>query len=249
MSIKKILLIFFAITIILVVISGCITESSKFSNQLPDPEDGVKNFVNAMNQNNATNLYDLYSQEMKDNISKDALYNFGIVRSKIVNYTIFDKKIEGNKARVYVRLLFDSQNPYLKQTQRYSSSNIQMFFVFEDNQWKLSKNLYPDPEDGVRNFIDAINQKNGTKLLNLASQELIVNKSIDYASFFNQDLQKEPQIVNYTILEKTIDGNKAKLNVHFTYEKPLSVDNSISEYTTWMAFILEDNQWKMTALY
>jgi hypothetical protein len=248
MSIKKILLIFFTITIMFVVISGCITESSTFSSQLPDPADGVKNFVDAMNQNNATKLYDLYSLEMKDNLSTDPLYNFGIVRSKIVNYTIFDKKVDRNNATVYVRFVFDSQNPYQKQTQRYSSSDVQMFFVFEDNQWKLSENLYPDPEDSVKNFVDAINQKNGTKLLNLASRELEVNKSIDYASYFDQDLQNEPEIVNYTIFEKTINGNRARVNVQFTYEKPISGNALLSHYTSWMAFILEDNQWKMTAL-
>ena len=138
-SIRKTGSIFFTILIIFVFISGCVNVNTKPSNSIPDPEEGVKNFVDALNQKDATKLFNLYSEESKANRSMDSLYNSlhegpGPI---IINYTVSDKEIKGNKAWVNVRFIAELPDPYdiIKPT----PINLTRAFILEDNQWKMSK--------------------------------------------------------------------------------------------------------------
>jgi hypothetical protein len=106
--------------------------------QVPDPEEGVKNFMDAMNQPDGTKLFNLYSEEIKHELSRDYFTNVSLGDPKIVNYTIFYKEIKKDKARFIVQFVLEKPNPYLTPPTPYLP-NVTMAFVLEDNQWKLTK--------------------------------------------------------------------------------------------------------------
>ena len=266
-SMRRIVLIFFIILVIYVYISGCVNENSQASNKLPDPEEGVKNFIDAMNQTNGTKYYYLISQKYRANFSD--FPNSTFKGPKIINYSIFNKKIEGDKATVFVQFVFEKPNPYLappieywtapkpkyvfalkenkfKSTTQYGVFNITLFFILEDNQWKLDRDQLPDPEEGVKNFIDAINQKNAAKLIDLQSEEIKANLSIvDIPDSYFEGLK----IVNYSIIDKKIKGDKATCEVQFLYENlpylNFTPTTQFSVTNVTMNFVFEDNQWRL----
>jgi hypothetical protein len=130
---------FFTLLIIFVFISGCLKVNTKSSNSIPDPDEGVKNFVDALNQKDATKYYNLLSQEDRANVSFDDVYNLlhegpGPI---IINYTVSDRKIKGNKTWFHIRFIEELPDAYgiIKPT----PYNLTMAFILEDNQWKLSK--------------------------------------------------------------------------------------------------------------
>lgn len=138
MSIRNTLLIFFTILIIYVFISGCMNVNTKSPNSIPDPEEGVKNFVDAVNQKDANKLYNLYSEKERANESMDYLYNSlhegpGPI---IINYTVLDKSFKGNKAWLYIR--FYAEIPDYGGEIKPTPYTLTMAFILEDNQWKMT---------------------------------------------------------------------------------------------------------------
>ena len=111
-----------------------------------------------------------------------------------------------------------------------------------------SSNSIPDPEEGLKNFVDAVNQKDANKLYNLYSEKLRANQSMDYL-YNTLHEGPGPIIINYTVLDKSFKGNKTRLYIRFYEEIP---DNGgeikPTPYTLTMAFILEDNQWKISEI-
>jgi len=138
MSIRNLLLIFFTILIIYIFISGCMNINTKSSNSIPDPEECVKNFIDAVNQKDANKLYNLYSEKERANISMDYLYNSlhegpGPI---IINYTVLDKSFKGNNARLYIR--FFEEIPDSEGKIKPTPYTDTMAFILEDNQWKMT---------------------------------------------------------------------------------------------------------------
>jgi len=138
-SIRKKGSIFFTILIICVFISGCMNVNTKSSNSIPDPEEGLKNFVDAVNQKDANKLYNLYSEKLRANQSMDYLYNTlhegpGPI---IINYTVLDKSFKGNKTRLYIR--FYEEIPDNGGEIKPTPYTLTMAFILEDNQWKISE--------------------------------------------------------------------------------------------------------------
>jgi ketosteroid isomerase-like protein len=111
-----------------------------------------------------------------------------------------------------------------------------------------SSNSIPDPEEGLKNFVDAVNQKDANKIYNLYSEKERANISMDYI-YNSLHEGPGPIVINYTVLDKRFKGNKAWLYIRFYAEIP-DYDGEIkpTPYTLTMAFILEDNQWKMSAI-
>ena len=109
----------------------------------------------------------------------------------------------------------------------------------------------PDPETGIQNWIDAVNNKNVSRLYELAPAE--IKKQVIEPQFKkdNQDnLILKPGLTfetGYTVITKSVNGYNATIKAQLFLKNSKAVNGSPSEIHVQYLFYLfyEDGEWKI----
>lgn len=108
----------------------------------------------------------------------------------------------------------------------------------------------PDPETGIVNWISAVNAKNIPRLYALSPdfvRQNITEKEFIESNVGNPILQPGFRFSNYEILNKTFDGNNARIQAILVASNSSISTNSSSGFPIFYNFILnyENGEWKV----
>lgn len=136
----SLLAIFFLITTI-IFSTGCTTNI--IEEKKPSPEDTLKEFIEAMNSQNKTKLYNLFCSEYQEQNPRIDFYNqqFSTPQDygQIVEYYDYSEEIDGNTAHIKVTLVAKYNEKYVEKygMKEYSEDTMEANMIFENGEWKL----------------------------------------------------------------------------------------------------------------
>jgi len=115
--------------------------------------------------------------------------------------------------------------------------------------FKSKKNIRPDPETGIQDWMDAVNQKDVSRIYDLAPGAIKsqINEE-DFAKANADNLFLKPGVyfTGYDVLDKTTDGYNASISAQVFMQKP---DENGSIFTTALFYkfvlIYEGEEWKI----
>jgi hypothetical protein len=115
--------------------------------------------------------------------------------------------------------------------------------------FKSKKNIPPDPETGIREWMDAMNQKDVHRLYVLAPDAIksqINERDFVRANEDNNLLKPGVEFTNYDVLNKISDGYNASISAQLTMRRPAD-DGSVFATSLFYKFALfyEDGEWKI----
>jgi hypothetical protein len=108
----------------------------------------------------------------------------------------------------------------------------------------------PDPENGVRTWITAVNDRNYSHVYTMAPRE--IRSQVTEADFIatqetNPLLSPGNRIGDYTILERTASGDTATITAQLLLVTPGSGNATVTTVPLYLKFIerFEDGEWKV----
>ena len=141
---RNILVVTASILLVVLLVSGCMNTAGTglSSSAKPDPETGLDNWKNAINNKDIDRLYNLAPQTVRSQISKtdfiqvnkdNPLFVPGI---SVTGYKIYNKSVNGNSARIVAAMYVTYYNI---TTQNSTVTPVYYTFNedFEANEWKV----------------------------------------------------------------------------------------------------------------
>ncbi|OBZ36073.1 MAG: hypothetical protein A9957_04195 [Methanohalophilus sp. DAL1] len=126
---KKNLILVTLVLLVLMFSFGC-TESIT-----SNPENTLKKYVIYYNGIQGDDIYDLFSNDLKKEYSKDQIHNIVYATDySISDYEIIEKTVTDKVTTLNVDITWDMEGIHI-------TNNYNIEFVFEDDEWKINSNV------------------------------------------------------------------------------------------------------------
>lgn len=121
--------------------AGCTTDIVE--EKKPSPEETLKAYIDAVNTQNKTKLYNLFCSEFQEQNPRIDFYNqqFSTPQDygQIVEHYDYFEEIDGNNAHIKVTLVAKYNEIYVEKfgMKEYTEDTTEGDMVFEDGKWRL----------------------------------------------------------------------------------------------------------------
>ena len=110
-----------------------------------------------------------------------------------------------------------------------------------------------DPETGIQNWIDAVNQRNIDRVYDLAPKQIKRQRTLDQFkedNLNNTFLQPDHYFMNYTVIDKRQNGTYAQIMAQVFLHQPADTGTTVSDIPIQYKFALfyEHGEWKIWTL-
>jgi hypothetical protein len=100
-----------------------------------NPENTLKKYVIYYNGIQGDDIYDLFSNDLKKEYSKDQIHNIVYATDySISDYEIIEKTVTDKVTTLNVDITWDMEGIHI-------TNNYNIEFVFEDDEWKINSNV------------------------------------------------------------------------------------------------------------